>query len=786
MTIPKPDIKTMQKPDITAIQKNITAIQTMNIKPIDITINMNNYNFIKKVTESNQSLTELQKQATTTKDSISSFSDKISSGFSKVASGIKGAFSNLGLDSFLKNSLNMANDLNEVENLVNSTFSNASSKIDSFAKDSISNFGLTQLQAKKFSNEFGTSLSITGKSGDELADMSIGLTKLSGDMASFHNIQPEEAFEKINSALNGSDDSLKSLGINMQEDAVQAYAMSNGLDKQWSSLSDSEKMLWRYKKILNDTNKEQGDYSKNSAGFSNSFNTLKGKIADIGTTIMGATIPTFEKLFTKINECLSNFNVESFANIIGSAFETLYSVISWVGNNLDWLAPLIASVVSALGSFVILKEVNSLLGEYKKWLDGATLMNKIFNSALMKSPFTWIAIGIGVLVGALILAYNKSEWFREKVNQLWETLKTLGSTVGDFLSPIFQAIGEFITNSIVPSFSNLFNIIATNLLPVIQQIGEWITTNLIPAFQVVGKILLEALFPVFTALANIVMNTIMPLITHIVESIINFFVPIIQSVTEVLTSLYNSVILPISEFVQNNVLPALDVLGMALMVLIFAFSKLLAEILEPLAEFLVNILTAAFDLVFQQVTSGFLIFYETISGVLEGVIKIFSGLIDFVTGVFTGNWQQAWEGIKEIFSGIFDGMLSICKGVVNSIINSINFIIRGFNAVAGIKLPDVLGGGSIGISIPEIPTFSTGTQYFKGGFAEIGEHGGEIVNLPNGTQIIPNSLSQNMNGGRDIDVNINIGGNVIGNDDFLNQLGDKLTSVLQNTLINMA
>lgn len=81
---------------------------------------------------------------------------------------------------------------------------------------------------------------------------------------------------------------------------------------------------------------------------------------------------------------------------------------------------------------------------------------------------------------------------------------------------------------------------------------------------------------------------------------------------------------------------------------------------------------------------------------------------------------------------------------------------------------------------------ATGTNYFRGGFTEVNENGGEVMNLPNGTQIIPHDVSTKMatNNANNMTVNVNVNGNVIGNDDFINQVGETITSRVQMALAN--
>lgn len=132
-------------------------------------------------------------------------------------------------------------------------------------------------------------------------------------------------------------------------------------------------------------------------------------------------------------------------------------------------------------------------------------------------------------------------------------------------------------------------------------------------------------------------------------------------------------------------------------------------------------------------------FLKSITGFVKGIMSIFDGLIKFITGVFTGNWSKAWDGVKEIFGGAFEGLKSLCKLPMNAVIGMINGAISGINKL-GLKIPDwvpEIGGKNFSINIPKIPMLAVGTKNWRGGFAQISERGGEIVDLPKGSHVYP-------------------------------------------------
>lgn len=129
--------------------------------------------------------------------------------------------------------------------------------------------------------------------------------------------------------------------------------------------------------------------------------------------------------------------------------------------------------------------------------------------------------------------------------------------------------------------------------------------------------------------------------------------------------------------------------------------------------------------------------------IFGGLLKMFDGVIVFLTGLFTKNWKQAFEGLKNIFSGAFQALAGLCKAPMNAVISIINGAIAGINSM-GITIPDWvpgLGGKDFHVSIPTIPMLYSGTDNWPGGPAMIHDRGAEIVDLPQGTRVYPHDKS---------------------------------------------
>ena len=130
---------------------------------------------------------------------------------------------------------------------------------------------------------------------------------------------------------------------------------------------------------------------------------------------------------------------------------------------------------------------------------------------------------------------------------------------------------------------------------------------------------------------------------------------------------------------------------------------------------------------------------EVIKGFIEGAKTLFKSIISFITGTFLGAWNSAWNGVVGAFRTIFGGVKTLVKSVMNGVISFIN---RGIGGLNKIQVPDwvPLAGGK-GINIPLIPQLAKGTNFWKGGLVQVHERGGEIVDLPRGSRVMPHDKS---------------------------------------------
>ena len=164
------------------------------------------------------------------------------------------------------------------------------------------------------------------------------------------------------------------------------------------------------------------------------------------------------------------------------------------------------------------------------------------------------------------------------------------------------------------------------------------------------------------------------------------------------------------------------------------------NLVKEVASYLKETLEPVFKIVWKAAGDYVVKFFDDVSVIIDGVLGVFEGVITFLTGVFQGNWEKAWNGIVQAVGSIFGTLESLVKTPLTAVINLVNKAIGAINKIS-VDLPSAVGGGHIGFNIPTIPTLAKGTDYWQGGIVQISEKGGEIVDLPTGSRVYPHDES---------------------------------------------
>lgn len=239
----------------------------------------------------------------------------------KTGKMLAGAFAVKGLTSFAKDCIELGSNLTEVQNVVDVVFPTMNKKVNEFAQNAASTFGLSETMAKKFTGTFGAMANAFGFSEKESYKMSTALTGLAGDVASFYNISQDEAFTKLKSVFSGETETLKDLGIVMTQTALDQYALANGFGKTTSAMTEQEKVALRYAFVQQQLQNATGDFSRTSDQWANQirilslqFDSLK---ASIGQGLINLFLPIVKVINTVLGKLMTLANAfKSFTTMI--------------------------------------------------------------------------------------------------------------------------------------------------------------------------------------------------------------------------------------------------------------------------------------------------------------------------------------------------------------------------------------------------------------------------------------------------------------------------------------
>lgn len=224
----------------------------------------------------------------------------------------------------LGDAIDISSSLTEVENVVRQTFGQYESLINNFAKTSIEKFGMSELSAKQFASRFqamGTALDIPqGK----MAKMSIRLTELAGDMASFYDVSQEDIAKSLQSVFSGTTAPMRRYGIDLTQATLKEWALKQGLDANISSMTQAEKAMLRYQYVLAHTTNITGDFARTADTWHNQITMLKENFKALGAVVGSGLINAFKPFIKVLNAVLQK--VISFAEMVTNA---LGSIFGW-------------------------------------------------------------------------------------------------------------------------------------------------------------------------------------------------------------------------------------------------------------------------------------------------------------------------------------------------------------------------------------------------------------------------------------------------------------------------
>lgn len=339
----------------------------------------------------------------------------------------------------LKKSIDISSDLTEVQNVVDVAFGKYKKSIEDFSKISIKDFGMSELTAKTMAGRFQAMGTAIGFSQKKMSGMSVELTKLAADMASFYNVEQEDVAESLQSIFTGQTKPLRAYGLDLTQVTIEEWAHKQGIDAKMKSMSQAEKTMLRYQYVMANTGAAQGDFARTANTWANQVRVLKQNFEVLGSTVGGVLINALKPFVQGLNVIMGQIN--DFAKIISNA---LGKIFGWtyeegggatnpaeeMSNEMDDVADSTDKATKAQ------KEYNRQLGKFDELNNYSKQKNNDTNGGDGKGNGITTPSSVGTSTGKWTQGKSILKEYESEIDSLYE----LGATIGDALKKAMKGI----------------------------------------------------------------------------------------------------------------------------------------------------------------------------------------------------------------------------------------------------------------------------------------------------------------------------------------------------------
>ena len=724
----------------------------------------------------NEEIKKVQNQVKTMTDSVNKQVSKVKSAISSITKSVAGLYALGKVGQYIKNSVQSAMQVEASLQQVARTMGESTQSFLKWAETSALSFNMAQSDVLKFGATYSNLVSSFLSDTNQITGATTELLKASSVIASATGRTMDDVMERIRSGLLGNTEAIEDLGVNVNVallETTEAFKrLANG--KSWNQLSFQTQQQIRLMAILEQTASKFGNevFQNTNSSLQQLVAILKDVALNLGNAflpIANVVIPLLSKMamwlrtvtsyFATFMQTLFGYSPKANAGIGG----TVNSTIGQVGNLGDSLDSAGTSadktkkkLQNLLGGFdelnTISFDTSSDSGSSGTGGVGAGASGLDFGSL-----GNWDGYDLGEpdTSGIVRAAEKVKEVFRNIARFISENkaiilaiigglvagvatylgVMALGGTVGDVIAA-FQLLPVFIAEACSGVIGSVVGLVTGISWPAVAiaaviagivasfiylwQTSDDFRQSLIEGWNNLVSIitpLVQSVVAIFKTLGDMFWTFLKPIVIIFAD----FFVTCIDNIVQVVMSFWNNVLAPFVQFFADCVKKLVD--GIAEIwaswkPTIERIGNILIIIWNTTLKPFINWLGGVFIDAFRNLGSY-------IKPILDDLKRAFSGLVDFITGVLTGNWRKAWQGIVDVFGGVFGGIVNIAKSPLNAVISLVNSAISSLNRIS-VSIPSWVpgfGGKSFGISIPKIPMLARGGMIGSPTLAMIGEAG---------------------------------------------------------------
>lgn len=397
--------------------------------------------------------------------------------FSGMGKKIAAGLSIAAFTKFTKDCLEVGSNVTEVQNVVDTAFKDLSGQADQWASNAMTNFGLSELSAKKYMGVFGQMSNAMGITGQAALDMAEDVTGLTGDVTSFYNLGTDEAYTKLKSIWTGETETLKDLGVVMTQTNLDQYALNNGFGKTTAKMTEQEKVMLRYQYVTSALSNATGDFVKTQDSWANQTRILSLRFEQLKASLGKGFIALFTPILRGLNNVLAGLQkvADGFATftqmLTGADISSSASAITGLGD----IASDTADNVSGIGD-----AASSTAKQIEKSLAGFDQIEKLSEptDSSSSSGGGTSSGGLGIDTGVTAESTNVSSAISDMSSKVKKALEPLKSISFDNLITSLDNLKE----SAQPLTEKLFSGLEWAWTNIFVPLATWTIEDALPAF----------------------------------------------------------------------------------------------------------------------------------------------------------------------------------------------------------------------------------------------------------------------------------------------------------------
>lgn len=619
------------------------------------------------------------KQAINGINSVGKSVNGLASAAKKLTGILAAAFAVDKIVQFGKEAIELGSDVAEVQNVVDVAFGDMSYMVEDFADRAITSFGMSELAAKRTASTYMAMASNMGVTQQQAAEMSITLAGLTGDVASFYNISQELADIKLRSVFTGETETLKDLGIVMTQANLEAYALANGINRSFQSMSQSEQLILRYNYVLDQLSLASGDFVRTQDSWANQTRILSMQWQEFMSIIGQALIQVLLPVIRVLNQIVSS--LIDIANAFNAAISAIFG-----------------------GATTQIQQTQAAVGDVSTGIDEAvdnqnalTDATKKTNKEQQKSLATFDeintlssgtggaggsggagAVGAGLSQFTPITSENIVESGAEnKILDLIERLKNAFQPFEDSFNRAFSNISAG-ANRLFDVFRDIWNDIRSLGSPLYDWFTNEFTAFLNQFILTVGTIVGGLLDSVAMVLSDLWNHLLFPALQQFITAILPALTEWATQFLMTVELLFVEVKALFDQIWQDAFVPFLD---------------LLADIWTGLWEGWINVWNEYGEEIFSKIREAISNTFDTLQNIWETIAApIWQTFMDTLDELWNEHFQPLWENMVEFVTLLGELALTIYN---NFILPIVNWFVDTFGpGIAGAisTVVEVLGG----------------------------------------------------------------------------------------------